>query len=183
MSVDVVAYGAGARELDEHPNVLRLAVGDAPPAGGAESDLVWMLETNLDDMTGEEVGYCLEALLDDGALDAFTTPVQMKKGRPGVLLTVLCPPDELRAVEHLLWRHTSTLGVRRHLCQRSCLRRRWRTVSTPWGEVRVKVAYVGDQEVRCEPEYEDCRAIARERGLPLRAVYQAARRAAAEAGE
>ncbi len=179
MSVQTVAYGAGARELDGHPNVLRLAVGDAPPAGGAESDVLWVLETNLDDMTGEEVGYCLEALLVGGALDAFTAPVQMKKGRPGVLLTALCAPEELRAVEELLWRHTSTLGLRRHLCQRSCLRRHSRTVPTPWGEVRVKVAYLGEDEVRCEPEYEDCRAIARERGLPLREVYQAARRAAA----
>lgn len=180
MSVETVAYGAGGRDLEEHPNALRLVVGAAPPQDGAGADLAWVLETNLDDMTGEEVGYCAEKLLAAGALDVFCVPVQMKKGRPGVLLTVLCRPEELRAMEALLWRHTSTLGVRRRLCRRSCLRREERTAATPWGDVRLKVAYVGEEEVRCEPEYEDCRAIAEERGLPLREVYRAARRAVAE---
>jgi hypothetical protein len=179
MSVEAVGYGAGGRELAELPNVLRLVVGEVPPpAGRTESDVVWVLQTTLDDMTGEELGYCTEKLLGAGALDAFTTPVQMKKGRPGVQLTVLCAPEDLAAMEELLWRHTSTLGVRRSLWQRSKLRREERAVTTPWGEVRVKVAFLGDEPVRCEPEYEDCRAVAEARGLPLREVYRAARRAA-----
>lgn len=182
MSVEAIGYGAGGRNLEELPNVLRLAVGDAPPGAEVESDVVWVLETNLDDATGEEVGYCAEKLLEGGALDAFVEPVQMKKGRPGVRLTVLCAPEALRTMEGLLWRHTSTLGVRRCLWQRSKLRREERRVTTPWGEVRVKVAYLGDEAVRCEPEYEDCRAIADANGLPLREVRRAARRAAEDAG-
>ena len=176
MAIEKVGHGAGGRDIEGLPNVLRLAVGKAPAQDGAgtESGWVWVLEANLDDMTGQEVGYCVTKLLEAGALDAFATPVQMKKNRPGVLLTVLCAPEALSATEGLLWKHTSTLGVRRCLWQRSTLRRQTRTVRTPWGEVRVKVAYVGDQMARCEPEYEDCKAIADAHGLSLREVYRAA---------
>ncbi|MHC4591076.1 MAG: nickel pincer cofactor biosynthesis protein LarC [Planctomycetota bacterium] len=178
MTIERVGYGAGGRDVEAMPNVLRLVVGAAPAGEGTESDCVWVLEANLDDMTGEEIGYCVEKLMEGGALEAFTTPAQMKKNRPGVLLTVLCAPADLPAMEGLLWRHTSTLGVRRLLWQRSKLRRDARTVRTPWGEVRVKVAYLGDQVVRCEPEYEDCKEIADAHDIPLRRVYRAARAAA-----
>ncbi len=176
MSVVAVGYGAGSRDLSGLPNVLRLAVG-SEPAGETESDCVWVLQTNLDDMTGEEVGHCTGKLMAGGALDAFVVPVQMKKGRPGVQLTVLCEPERLRAMEEVLWRHTSTLGVRRSLWQRSKLRRETRPVRTRWGEVRVKVAFLGGRAVRCEPEYEDCRAAAEAHGVSLREVAQAARTA------
>jgi len=183
MSIEAIGYGAGARDLEALPNVLRLAVGQENPQAETESDCVWVLEANLDDMTGEEVGYCVEKLMAAGALDAFVTPVQMKKNRPGALLTVLWAPEGLRQAEELLWRHTSTLGVRRSLWQRSKLRRETRTVRTPWGEVRLKVAYLGERPVRCEPEYEDCKAIADAHGLSLREVYRAAVSAAEEGGE
>ncbi len=173
MSVDALGYGAGARELPEMPNVLRLAVGEVP-AGEVETDAVWMLEANLDDMTGEELGFCTEKLLSGGALDVWTSTVQMKKGRPGVRLSLLCAPARREALEELIWQHTSTLGVRRSLWQRSKLRRETRPVETPWGEVGVKVAHLGGRMVRCEPEYEDCRALAEEEGLSLREVYRAA---------
>ncbi len=179
MAVSSVGYGAGGRDIEAVPNVLRLAVG-APAPGPVEADYVWVTETNLDDMTGEEVGYCTAKLMDGGALDAFVTPIQMKKNRPGVLLTVLCEPERLREIEQLLGKHTSTLGVRRCLCQRSKLRRESLTVRTPWGEVRVKAAYLDERIVRCEPEYDDCRAIADGQGLALREVQRAAV-AAAEA--
>lgn len=181
MTIEAVGYGAGSRDTEALPNVLRLAVGRATAEAGTDSDYVWVLKTNLDDMTGEEVSHCTERLMAAGALDVFTTPVQMKKNRPGVLLTVLCAPDLLRAMEDLLWKHTSTLGVRRSLWQRSKLRRESRTVRTPWGDVRLKVAYLGDRVVRCEPEYEDCKALADANGVSLREVYRAALAAAEEA--
>jgi len=180
MSIERVGYGAGGRELHQMPNVLRLAVGSAPGQGGVESDSVWVLQTNLDDMTGEELGYCAQKLMEEGALDVFTAPVQMKKGRPGVLLSVLCEPEQLHRMEWALWRHSSTLGLRRCLWQRSKLRRQRRTVQTPWGPVAVKLAFLGDEVVRSEPEYEDCRAAAEAHGVPLRDVYRAALRAVGE---
>ncbi len=176
MSVNTVGYGAGARDPDRLPNVLRLVVGESPPGEGA-ADYVCVLETNLDDMTAEEVGFCTEKLAEGGALDVFVTPVQMKKNRPGVQLTVLCPPEGLDRLHELLWRHTSTLGVRRSLWQRSKLERESRTVATPWGELRMKVALLGERVVRAQPEYEDCRALAEEHDLTLREVYDAAREA------
>ncbi len=176
MSVQKVGYGAGTREMDHHPNVLRLAIGDTPPKTGAGSDCIWVLDTNLDDMTGEEIGYCTEKLMQAGALDAFTTSIQMKKGRPGVRLTVLCEPAELAQMEGAIWKHTSTLGIRRTFSQRSKLGRETERIETPWGPVDVKIAYLGDDVVRREPEYEDCRAIAEAHGVSLREVYRAALR-------
>ncbi len=173
MTPEKVAYGAGGRDLEHHPNVLRLAVGTTC-AQGSESDYVWVLETNLDDMTGEEIGYCTEKLLEADALDVFSTPVQMKKNRPGVQLTVLCRPEDLRTLEGLLWRETSTLGVRRALWQRTKLVREFETVQTPWGPVRVKIARLGGQVIRGKPEFEDCRRLAQRHGIPLREVYRAA---------
>jgi hypothetical protein len=173
MTVEAVGMGAGGRDVPGHPNVLRLAVGVTDAAGATESDQVWVLEANVDDMTGQEVGCCLERLLAAGALDACVTPVQMKKNRPGVLLTVLCEPAQLSAMEEALWRHTTTLGVRRCLMQRSKLARRHETVRTPWGEARVKLGLLGGEVVRSEPEYEDCRRLAEAAGLSLREVYRA----------
>ncbi|MDP6439712.1 MAG: nickel pincer cofactor biosynthesis protein LarC [Candidatus Brocadiia bacterium] len=175
MAVERIGCGAGGRDISGHPNVLRLAVGT--PERGAESDEVWVLEVNLDDMTGEEIGYLAERLRNGGALEVFTTPVQMKKNRPGVLLTVLCTPEGRGAMEEVLWRHSTTLGVRRSLRARSKLARRHETVETPWGEVRVKLGLLGDEVVRCEPEYEDCRRIAEAAGVALREVNHAARTA------
>jgi len=176
MSVLAIGHGAGGRDPQEVPNVLRLVVGDAPPAGEALCDCVWVLDTNLDDMTGEQVGYCMEKLAEAGVLDAFTKPVQMKKGRPGVQVTVLCEPERLRAAEEVLWRHTTTLGIRRCLWQRSKLRRQVVAVTTQWGQVRVKVAYLGEEVLRRKPEYEDCRALAESHSVPLERVAREALR-------
>ena len=177
MRIEQIGCGAGGREIDGLPNVLRLAIGEPGSGDASESDCVWVLETNLDDMTGEQVGFCTERLFAGGALDVFTAAIQMKKGRPAFQLTVLCAPEGLRAMEDVLWRHTTTLGIRRCLWQRSKLRRTVETVRTEWGEARVKLAWLGEELVRCEPEYEDCRRIAESAGLPLREVQRKARRA------
>jgi len=178
MVVEAVGYGAGGRDLEGVPNVLRLIVGSTGSGSGLEAGCVWVLETNLDDMTPEQIGHCTSVLLKAGALDVFGTPVQMKKGRPGVLLTVLCAPDRLATIERALFRHTSTFGVRRTLWQRSKLHRTVRTVQTPWGEVRLKVGRLDEDIVRCEPEYEDCKRIAEAHDVPLRDVYRLALRLA-----
>ena len=174
MRVHTIGYGAGGHDPHQIPNVLRLAIGSAPAEHETESDHVWSLQANLDDMTGEEIGHCTRLLLEEGALDAFATPVQMKKDRPAVQLTVLCPPEDLGRMEDLLFRHTTTLGIRRSLMQRSKLPRSVETISTEWGEVRIKVAQIRDGETRGEPEYEDCARIARQHDLPLRTIARAA---------
>jgi len=177
MHIERLGYGAGDRDIEGFPNVLRLAVGTVGEEARTEADHVWLLEANLDDMTGEEVGFCLERLLAGGALDAYASPIHMKKGRPGIRLSVLCDGERLSTMEGLMWRDSSTFGIRRSLWQRSKLPRTLRQVETPWGRVNVKLGYLGEEAVRCEPEYEDCRRIAEREGLPLRQVYEAARRA------
>jgi pyridinium-3,5-bisthiocarboxylic acid mononucleotide nickel chelatase len=180
MTLDTVACGAGGRDLDGVPNVLRLTIGRAASGDDAEADAVWLIETNLDDMTGEQIAFCAERLRSGGALDVFTTPVFMKKGRPGVVLSTLCDDAARTEIERLIFAHTSTFGVRRTLWQRTKLARAWRSVATPWGAVRMKTARLDGRELRCEPEYEDCRALAEANNVPLADVQQAARRAAAE---
>jgi uncharacterized protein (TIGR00299 family) protein len=174
MTIERIGHGAGRREFLEQPNLLRLFLGvsaDAP--NPEERDTVLMLETNLDDVPAEVVGYCFESLFAAGALDVFTTPVQMKKNRPGVLLSVLAPEAAVAALEAILFRETATLGVRRYPVQRSKLRREAVTVQTPWGPVKGKRGWrEGGPEV-FSPEYEDCARVARQHGVPLREVYAA----------
>jgi uncharacterized protein (TIGR00299 family) protein len=178
MTIDRIGYGAGARDFLEQPNVLRLFVGTAaePGLAGAERDEVWILETNLDDLPAEVIGYCYDLLLAAGAVDVFTSPVFMKKNRPGVLLTVLAPEAALPAVEELLFRETTTLGIRRYRVTRDKLHRRPCTVATPWGPVEGKLAWREGQPPAFSPEYESCARIAREHRIPLREVYAEAQR-------
>ncbi len=173
MTVARVGYGAGGRDLPR-PNVLRLFLGETAEAAPAE---IVGLETNLDDVPAEVLGYLMERLLAAGALDVFYTAIQMKKNRPGVLVRVLCDPRDEAACTDLLFRETTTLGVRRQPYTRTTLPRETRTVETPYGPVRVKVSRWADIE-RAEPEYDDCRARAEAAGVPLLAVYRAARGAA-----
>jgi pyridinium-3,5-bisthiocarboxylic acid mononucleotide nickel chelatase len=178
MTIERIGCGAGQRELLEQPNLLRVFVGtaDAKPTA-EESDHVWILETNLDDVPAEVIGYCFEQLFAAGALDVFSTPIQMKKNRPGVLLTVLAPAAVLDAVETILFRETQTFGIRRYAAQRSKLRREAVTVTTPWGPVRGKRGW-RDQGLHVfTPEYEDCAQAARANGVPLHEIYEAVRRA------
>jgi uncharacterized protein (DUF111 family) len=172
MRIDAVGVGAGARDTAGRPNILRAVVGEA--AAGGASDAVWVVETNLDNLSGEVVGHVLERLFRAGALDAWTAPIQMKKSRPGVLLAAICPPAALGAVERVLFRETTTFGVRRYRVERSTLDRRWVAVRTPYGPVRVKIGSRGGAMLTASPEYEDCRAVAERRGIPLREVLRAA---------
>jgi len=176
MSVAAVGYGAGDARREAPPNLLRVFVGEAIAEAEAsdEADQVAVLEANLDDLSPEIAGHVMERLFDAGVLDAFLTPVQMKKCRPAFLLTVLVDPAAAAATEELLLTETTSFGVRRMIASRRKLRREWAEVETPHGTVRIKLGYLGERLVQAAPEYEDCRAIANRRGLPLKAVYQAA---------
>jgi uncharacterized protein (TIGR00299 family) protein len=177
-----IGYGLGTRTWPDRPNLLRMTLGrlaDATGgtgAGGSEGagEAVWVLEANLDDCTGQLLARAMEAALEAGALDAWAAPLTMKKGRPGVLLGALCEDARRAAVTAALFAETTTLGVRRHRVERDVLGRRFETVETEFGPVRVKVALLGDREVGAHPEYDDCAARARERGVAVRAVIAAA---------
>jgi uncharacterized protein (TIGR00299 family) protein len=179
MTIERIGHGAGKRELIEQPNLLRLFVGTASEGTQypGESDRVWVLETNLDDLPAEVIGYCYDRLFEAGALDVFTTPIFMKKNRPGVLLTVLAPEANLAVMEDILFRETTTLGIRRHLAERHKLQRRARTVDTPWGPVRGKLGWREGRPPVFSPEYEDCARVAHENNVALREVYAQAQRA------
>ncbi len=170
MTVERIGHGAGRREFVEHPNLLRLFVGTSSQK--ADSDGVWMLETNLDDLPAEMIGYCSERLFAAGALDVFAVPIFMKKNRPGVLLSVIAASASLPALEDILFRETATFGVRRYPVERHILERRVGSVQTPWGNLRVKIGQRGNGEPILSPEYEDCANAARQHGVPLREVYK-----------
>jgi uncharacterized protein (TIGR00299 family) protein len=178
MTIERIGHGAGRRELVEQPNLLRLFVGTT--AEQAESDTVWMLETNLDDLPAEVIGYCYELLLGAGALDVFTTPIFMKKNRPGVLLSVLAPAAALPMLEEILFRETTTFGIRRYPVSRHKLQRRAHTVTTAWGPVQGKLGWREGRALVFSPEYEDCARVARRHGVALREVYARAQQAYAE---
>jgi len=179
MRVDRVGYGAGTRDFDEQANVARLFVGQSDEP--VESDQIWMLETNLDDVSGEVIGYTTQQLLDAGALDVYTTAIQMKKNRPAVMLSVICQAEHTERLEGILFRETTTLGIRRWPVGRHKLQRRAVAVETPWGKIDGKLARVGDQH-RFSPEYEACRQVAAAHGVPLKDVYEAAQNAYSERG-
>lgn len=171
MRVSVIGYGAGDRNPDGYPNVLRVFVGESVEAGvGPEKTDVMVLEANIDDMNPVIGGYLIEQALAAGALDVFYTPVQMKKNRPGITVTVLSPPDRLEALCELLFAQTTSLGVRYYPVQRRVLERQFVEVTTPFGPVRMKVGWLDGRVVNAAPEYDDCQRLAREKGVPLKQV-------------
>lgn len=182
MTIERIGHGAGTKDFIEQPNILRLFVGTAlaspgrQPGGHPESDTVVVLETNLDDVPAEVIGYCFDRLFEAGAMDVFAAPIQMKKNRPGVLLSVIAEAEKVAELEAILFRETATFGVRRHSAQRSKLQREVVTVQTPWGLVKAKRGRRADGFEVVTPEYEDCARVARENGVPLREVYAAVRR-------
>ena len=182
MTIEKIGYGAGQRDLPQQANILRLLVGEAADAGdslaGTEThDTIWVLETNLDDISGEVIGHCIAQLWDAGALDVYTTAIHMKKNRPGEKLSILCRAETVTAMEAIVFRETGTLGIRRWPTARHVLPREIRQVTTAWGPVEGKLGRLDDGSVHFTPEYESCRRIATEHQVPLRDVYAAAQQA------
>ena len=171
--IGAIGYGAGTRENHTRPNVLRVLIGEAESAPLGDEQVV-VLETQVDDATGQVIAHALTRLLDAGALDAYAVPILMKKGRPGQLLSVLCRPEQVATLEELLFRETTTFGVRRQECLRHVLTREHVAVTTPFGPVRMKLGRRGDEALQAWPEYEDCAAAARTHGIALRTVQDAA---------
>ncbi|MFZ3263841.1 MAG: nickel pincer cofactor biosynthesis protein LarC [Terriglobales bacterium] len=194
MKIEKAGYGAGSREFADHPNVLRLTIGSALPAvetgaangvagemdtGGTAADEIFtdriaVLEANLDDLSPQVLAYAMERLLAEGALDVFSVPVQMKKNRPGALLAVLAKLEDADRLTKIIFTETTTLGVRRRDERRRILTRRWETVDTSWGPVRIKIANMNGTASNYAPEFEDCRRIAAEHHVPLKTVMQEA---------
>ncbi len=184
MRVQEVGYGFGQKEFP-WPNALRLWLGEATEpagvkAGGLDADEVSVIEANLDDTTGEMLGAAMESLLASGALDVYFTPIQMKKNRPAVKLSIIAPLTKEATLAEQALRETSTLGVRVQRMRRYKADRWQEEVSTPWGTVRVKMKAIGEERTAA-PEYDDCRRLAQEHGLSVWEVWQAAQ-AAAHAG-
>jgi pyridinium-3,5-bisthiocarboxylic acid mononucleotide nickel chelatase len=179
LALAAVGYGAGTRELDDRPNVLRVLVG-APLGQKAEPAAaeVVRVEANLDDMSPELVGPLVEALLAAGAVDAWSAPIVMKKGRPALEVTALAPPDALGAVQRAFFLNSTTLGVRTQPMARAVLARAFERVATPWGAVRVKLGALDGELLGAKPELEDCLRLASKAGVPVRAVHAAASAAA-----
>jgi len=175
MKITKAGYGAGSRDFPDHPNLLRLTIGEAE-AAATLADSVTVLEANLDDLSPQVLAYAMERLLAEGALDTFSAPVQMKKNRPGALLTVLTKPEDADRLVKLIFAETTTLGIRRRDEQRHTLARRWESVQTTWGPVRIKIASMNGAISNYAPEYEDCRALAEAHHVPLKIVMEEAMR-------
>lgn len=178
MTVETIGLGAGSKDPEGIANIVRLFVGRKNDGLGA--DQIWVLETNLDDLPGEVVGHATSLLLQAGALDAFVTPILMKKNRPGVMISVLCEERLVPSMEEILFRETTTLGVRRQAVGRHKLSRKPATVETAFGPILGKLGWLEGRPAQFSPEYEACARIATDRNVPLREVYQAAQRAYAE---
>jgi len=179
MTIDQAGYGVGKKDFKESANLLRAVIGTASGNKAAEgTERLTVLETNIDDMSPQVAGYLLEKLLSSGALDAFYTPVQMKKGRPGVLLTVLTDSGNKDSLLDMIFAESTTIGVRAHEVERHCLERKSAKVKTPYGTVKVKLALRKGRVMNIQPEYEDCKAAAEKKGVPLKQVMDAAREAA-----
>jgi uncharacterized protein (TIGR00299 family) protein len=175
-----IGFGLGTRENKTRPNVLRAILGSVATRASAQdwdTDTVAVLETNLDDINGEILGYFVEKALNSGALDVFHTAIQMKKNRPGVLLTVLCAEADADKFTELMLRETTSFGVRRYSAERRKLRREITEVQTEYGVVAVKIGRFNGEITQAAPEFESCKKIAAQRGVALKAVYEAAAKA------
>lgn len=180
MRVTKTGYGAGTRSYEKFPNVLRVLIGEVESAGDEQ---LLMLETNIDDMSPQQFGHVMDRAFELGALDCYFTPVQMKKNRPAVLLSVLCNPENRESLMQMLFAETTTIGIRRYEVARRALERTVERVETAYGPIDVKVAALNGTIVNRMPEYEQCREAARIAGVPLRVVQDAARDASRSTGE
>ncbi|HEY3309282.1 MAG TPA: nickel pincer cofactor biosynthesis protein LarC [Desulfuromonadaceae bacterium] len=171
MCLEKIGCGAGNKDFDDCPNILRAFLGTAE-AGQETSDEVVVAETNIDDSLPEVLGYVMDRLLEEGALDVFFTPIQMKKNRPAVLLSFLCRPEQLASLARLVLAETSAIGLRHYQVGRITLERHIEQWDTPFGSVRFKLIFDNGRLLRATPEYEDCRRIAHEQGRPCREIME-----------
>lgn len=177
MTVSAIGYGAGAADLEGQPNVVRIMIGEsAEKSASALDEEISIIEANLDDMNPQIYGYVVEKALLAGALDVYTTALQMKKNRPGTLLTILCRPQDTEALTSLIFAETTTFGIRSHRAQRRALPREWVNVSTSYGPVRIKLSRSNGHVLHAAPEYDDCRKLAVEKQVPLQQVISEALR-------
>jgi pyridinium-3,5-bisthiocarboxylic acid mononucleotide nickel chelatase len=175
MTVEGIGYGAGGRDTKGTPNVLRILKGvRAGAEGHGHGDRVVKIECEIDDMNPQLFGPLMDNLLAAGALDVFYTPVQMKKSRPGTLVTIVAPPDRRAALSDILFRESTTIGIRYEEMARTCLERAVEMVSTPYGEVRFKIARRDGEELNAAPEFDDCARLASQHGVSVKAVQAAA---------
>ncbi|MFH1731852.1 MAG: nickel pincer cofactor biosynthesis protein LarC [Planctomycetota bacterium] len=172
MTLEKTGVGAGSADRGERPNVLRVLIGKEDDTA---ADVVVILEANIDDASGEIIGYASEALLAAGALDVFAVPIQMKKSRPGVLLSVIAKPADRTRLEEIIFRETTTLGIRRREEVRTKLARRFVEAEVFGEKVTVKLGLLGGAVINISPEYESCARVARKKNIPLREVYDVAR--------
>jgi uncharacterized protein (TIGR00299 family) protein len=169
MTIERVGYGVGSRTLPDRPNLLRILIGS--DADTQRLETVVVLESNLDDMSPELLGYLMDTLLEAGANDVSFSPIQMKKNRPGIRLQVIAHPEDKERLTRIIFRESTTLGIRVSYSQRAVLERKELTVQSPWGKMRVKEITIRGEDTVLLPEYEECRRIAKENNLALRDVY------------
>lgn len=180
MTIEKIGYGAGKKDFKEASNLVRAVIGRSDAVSAASvgnAQTLTVIETNIDDMTPQVGAYLMERLLDSGALDVFYTPVVMKKSRPGILLTVLANSTDSQSVIDIILSESTSIGVRSYTVERTCLERKFFKVETTAGTVQVKVSYRGGSPVNVQPEYEECRALAMEKKVPLKNIIDEAKAA------
>lgn len=170
MRILQVGYGAGSYHDSTIPNLLRVIIGETTP--GTEADEMWVVETNIDNMSGEIIGYVMDKLFEAGAVDVYFTPIQMKKERPGIIISALVPERNLSSVESVLFDQTATFGIRKYKVIRTILTREFKEFDTRLGKIKVKIGKFHEDIKSFSPEYEDCKRIAEEKGIPLKHVYR-----------
>ena len=182
MKIETIGYGAGSKDFPKHPNIARILIGrteeaEKPQETNGTDEVISVIEANVDDMTPQVYGYFVEQALAAGALDVTCAPIQMKKTRPGMLISVICEPDKCDALARLLFEQTTTIGVRIHQARRKVLQREIVTVETSYVPVNVKVAWLDGKVVNVSPEFDDCKRVADEKAVPLKLVLAAAQAA------
>ena len=182
MSINKIGYGAGTRDLEEQPNLLRICIGEKTPSTNEDSsnnslnDSIEIIETNVDDMSPEIYSYMMDKLFEKGALDVFFIPILMKKGRPAIQIKVLCPSNIRDILIKVILSETTTFGVRFYAADRVILNRDTVEINTQWGPVKAKRGFLDGNLIKTVPEYEDCKSVAESQGVPLQLVYQDALR-------
>jgi len=174
MKIESVGYGAGSLQFEDFPNVLRLILGQTAVENSANADSVCLLETNVDDVSGELVGSITDKLSEHGALDVFTTPIYMKRSRPAVQISDICKIEDVQQLEEILFEQGLTFGIRKQILQRSKLARDFVTVETEFGEIRIKTGTLGGKIVNAKPEFSDCVSAAKKHNVPVKTILDAA---------